>query len=52
MDLMIPLLIVGAVGSYAGARITSRFVPSVRIKQIFGVLIVLMTLYKIYTMIK
>ena len=52
LNLLIPLLIVGAVGSYVGARITSRFVPSVRIKQIFGVLIVLMTLYKIYTMIK
>ncbi len=44
--------IVGAVGSYVGARITSRFVPSAKIKQIFGVLIVLMTLYKIYTMVK
>ena len=51
-NLMIPLLIVGAIGSYAGARITSRWVPSVRIKQIFGVLIVVMTLYKIITLFK
>ena len=51
-NLMIPLLIVGAIGSYAGARITSRWVPSVRIKQIFGVLIVIMTLYKIFTLFK
>ena len=52
LNLMIPLLIVGAIGSYAGARITSRWVPSVRIKQIFGVLIVIMTLYKIFTLFK
>jgi hypothetical protein len=51
-NLMIPLLIVGAIGSYAGARITSRYVPSARIKQIFGVLIVIMTLYKIFTLFK
>ena len=52
LNLMIPLLIVGAIGSYAGARITSRWVPNVRIKQIFGVLIVIMTLYKIFTLFK
>ena len=52
MSLTIPLLIVGAIGSYAGARITSRWVPSVKIKQIFGVLIVVMTLYKIFTLFK
>jgi hypothetical protein len=51
-SLMIPLLVVGAIGSYAGARITSKWVPSARIKQIFGVLIVIMTLYKIYTLVK
>jgi uncharacterized membrane protein YfcA len=49
--LTIPLLIVGAIGSYAGARITSRYVPSAKIKQIFGVLIVVMTLYKIITLV-
>jgi len=52
LNLVIPLLIVGAIGSYAGARITSRWVPNVRIKQIFGVLIVIMTLYKIFTLFK
>jgi uncharacterized protein len=50
MNLMIPLLIVGAVGSYVGARITSLYVPGIRIKQLFGVMIVFMTLYKISTM--
>jgi len=45
--LTIGLLAVGAVGSFAGARITSRWVPSVRLKQAFGVLIVVATAYKL-----
>ena len=45
------LLAVGAVGSFIGARITSLYMPSARIKQIFGVLIVVMTLYKIATLL-
>ena len=45
------LLIVGAVGAFLGARITSRYVPGNRLKQMFGVLIVIMTLYKIYTLL-
>jgi hypothetical protein len=52
MTLTLWLLVVGAVFSYVGARLTSRFVPSAKIKQIFGVLIVVMTLYKIYTMVR
>lgn len=52
LSLMVPLLVVGAIGSYGGARITSKWVPSARIKQIFGVLIVVMTLYKIITLFK
>jgi len=43
------LLLAGAAGSFAGARITSRYVPGGRIKQIFSVLIVITTLYKIWT---
>lgn len=50
-SLMIPLLIAGAIGSFLGARITSLYVPSGRIKQLFGILIVITTLYKIYTLI-
>lgn len=49
--LMIPLLAVGAIGSFIGARITSLYVPSPKIKQLFGILIVLVTLYKIYSML-
>jgi hypothetical protein len=52
VSLMVPLLVVGAIGSFAGARITSRYVPSGKIKQIFGILIVIMTLYKIFTLMK
>ncbi|GAB4569865.1 MAG: sulfite exporter TauE/SafE family protein [Anaerolineae bacterium] len=50
-QLTVALIVVGAVGAFAGARITSLYVPSNRLRQIFGVLIVVMTLYKIYTMI-
>lgn len=50
IGLMTPLLIVGACGSFVGARITSLHIPSKRVRQIFGVLIVIMTLYKICTL--
>lgn len=52
VGLIIPLLFVGAAGSFIGARITSLYIPSKRIKQIFGILIVITTLYKIYTLLK
>ncbi|MDZ7402272.1 MAG: sulfite exporter TauE/SafE family protein [candidate division KSB1 bacterium] len=52
ISLTIALLILGAIGSFMGARITSRFVPSKRIKQYFAILIVITTMYKIYTMLK
>lgn len=52
MNLTIALLIVGAIGSFLGARVTSLYVPSGRIKQLFGILIVIMTLYKIYTLLR
>ena len=45
--LTLTLLVVGAVGSFVGARLTSLYVPSGRLKQLFGVLIVIMTAYKI-----
>lgn len=49
--LTLALLLVGAAGSFLGARLTSLYIPGGRIKQIFGVLIVVMTMYKIYTLI-
>lgn len=51
LELTIPLLIVGAVGSFLGARVTSLYVPSHRLRQIFAVMIVLVTLYKVYTLL-
>jgi uncharacterized protein len=42
------LVIVGAVGSFTGARITSLYVPGKHLKQAFGVLIVVMTAYKMF----
>ena len=49
-NVTVALLAVGAVGSFLGARLTSLYVPSGRLKQVFGVLIVVMTAYKIYTL--
>lgn len=49
--LTLALLAVGAVGAVVGARISSVYVPDQRIKQLFGVLIVAMTTYKIITML-
>lgn len=46
------LIIVGVIGAFTGARITGLYVPSNKVKQIFGVLILMVTLYKIYTLIK
>ncbi len=45
------LLIAGAAGAFLGARITSLYVPGSRLKQLFGLLIVLTTAYKLYSMI-
>lgn len=50
--LTLSLLVVGVVGSYAGARLTSLKVSSARMKQIFGVLIVVVTSYKLYTLLR
>lgn len=50
--LAIFLIIFGGFFSFLGARMTSVYVPDKRIKQIFGILILVVTLYKIFTMIK
>ncbi len=50
--LTVSLLVAGAVGSFLGARITSRWLPGARLKQLFGVLIVLTTAYKILTLLR
>lgn len=48
LSLAAVLVVVGAVGSFIGARITSLYVPGKRLKQGFGVLIVVMTAYKLF----
>jgi len=52
MKMLVILLIIGAAGSFFGARMTSKFIKSENLKRIFGILIVIMTIYKIWTMIK
>jgi uncharacterized membrane protein YfcA len=49
--LTIILLIVGAGASFAGARITSLYIPLKKLKQIFGMLILTMTIYRIYILV-
>jgi uncharacterized membrane protein YfcA len=36
--------------SFLGARLTSLYVPGQRLKQLFGLLIVVVTAYRIFTM--
>jgi uncharacterized membrane protein YfcA len=50
--LTLSLLLVGAAGSFLGARITSLYIPAKRIKQLFGILILLVTIYKVYTLLR
>lgn len=50
--LTVSLLISGAVGSFLGARLTSLYIAGPRLKQMFAVLIVVMTLYKLVTMLR
>jgi len=52
VNLTLSLLLVGAAGSYLGARLTSRYLPGARIKQIFGILLVATTIYKIWTLLQ
>ena len=51
VSLGVLLVIVGALGSFTGARISSLYVPGKHLKQGFGVLIVAMTTYKLLQML-
>lgn len=51
VELTTLLLVAGALGAFAGARVTSQYVPGDRLRQLFGILIVSMTLYKIYALL-
>ncbi|MEM7828511.1 MAG: sulfite exporter TauE/SafE family protein [Candidatus Aenigmatarchaeota archaeon] len=52
VNLALPLILAGAIGSFCGARLTSLYIPSNKIKQIFAVLILITTAYKLYTLIE
>ncbi|PKQ19106.1 MAG: sulfite exporter TauE/SafE family protein [Actinobacteria bacterium HGW-Actinobacteria-8] len=45
------LVVVGAAGSFLGARLTSRFVSGPTLKRAFGILIVVMTAVKVVTIV-
>lgn len=45
------LVVVGALGSFIGARTAVRWVAGARLKQIFGVLIVVVTGYRLLTLL-
>lgn len=51
LSLTLLLLLVGTIFAFIGARITSRFVAPARLKQNFGVVIVIMTAYKLFTLL-
>lgn len=45
------LVVVGSFAAFVGARVTSLYVPDKRLKQGFGVLLVVMTAYRIVTLL-
>ena len=45
------LVVAGALGSFLGARLTSKFVSGPILKRIFGILIVVMTAVKVITLL-
>lgn len=45
------LVVAGAVGSFLGARLTSRFVSGPTLKRMFGILIVVMTAVKVVSIL-
>ena len=51
LQLAAVLIVVGAAGSFLGARLTSRFVSGPTLKRIFGILIVVMTAVKVFTLV-
>ncbi len=51
-SLTLALVLAGSAASYAGARLTSLRIPSARLRQLFGVLIVVMTAYKLLTLMR
>lgn len=48
LRLAVILIVVGAVGSFLGARLTSLFVSGTRLKKVFALMIVAVTAYKLF----
>lgn len=46
--LTITLVVVGSIASFIGARVTSLYMPPLRLRQLFGGVITLMTLYRVF----
>jgi uncharacterized membrane protein YfcA len=51
LSLTLTLCIMGGIFSFLGARVTSAYVPGNRIRQMFGILILVVTAYKVWTLI-
>lgn len=49
--LTLVLVLVGALGSYLGSRLTSLYLPPKRLKQLFGLLILAATAYRVWTLL-
>ncbi|GAO01263.1 sulfite exporter TauE/SafE family protein [Anaeromyxobacter sp. PSR-1] len=49
--LAVPLLVAGAIGAFVGARLTSRYLAGAALKRMFAVLIVAVTLYKLWSVV-
>ncbi|MBC7349679.1 MAG: hypothetical protein H5U05_06880 [Candidatus Aminicenantes bacterium] len=52
LPLTVLLVVVGALCSFTGARVTSLFLPSKRLKQLFALLILLVNAYKIFPLLQ
>ena len=50
VGLTVALITVGVLGSFGGAWVSSRYAPDRRLKQAFGVMIVLATAYRVITL--
>ncbi len=52
LPLLLAVVAAGSAASYAGARTTAKYVKGKTLRQIFGLVIVVMTLYKILTLLR
>ncbi len=52
LPLLLAVVAAGSAASYTGARTTAKYVKGKTLRQIFGLVIVVMTLYKILTLLR